>query len=876
MDCGPACLKSLLEGFGRAVSYGRLREACQTGLDGTSIDTMEEVANQLGLAAEQIMLPVDHLLLDHAKTLPAIVVVKLPSGLTHFVVAWRLHGKMIQLMDPAVGRRWTNVAQFAHEVYSHTMLAPASDWREFAASPDFQRALQMRFGRIGIARREAEALALAALEEKSWRGLAALDAGIRLAASLVRAGGVGSSREVLGLIGHLCAKPELIPARYWSVAAQPGNRAGNQDGEEQLLMRGAVLVRITGKRATSAGVQLGPELQAAIEEHPVSPTRELIRLLAKSGLAAPGILMMALAAGAGAVVIEALLFRGLFDVTGDLRLTGQRAGALAAILLFSFALLLLEIPAFSGALRLGRQIENRLRVAFLAKIPKLGDRYFQSRLTSDMAERSHATHRLRHLPDLARQLLRNIFELCATAAGIIWLEPAAAPFILLAVAAALLPTLTTQPVLAERDLRVRSHAAALTRFYLDAMLGLVAIRAHSAEQSVRREHEKLLGEWAGAALRLQKTVVAAEAVQMIATFGLVAALLLVHPLNGMNIGRVLLVVYWALNLPSLGQEIAALARQYPSYRNLSLRLLDPLGAPEEAEQQNGEALDAVRGAPLIEFRGVKAEASGHTILEDIDVRIEPGSQLAIVGESGAGKSSLVGILLGWLKPSRGEVLVNGVPLNCDALRGATAWVDPAVQLWNRSLFSNLRYGSDAGTAAVRKTIDVALLRGVLESLPEGFETKLGEGGALVSGGEGQRVRLGRALLRRDARLVILDEPFRGLDREKRRELLGRARDYWRGATILCITHDLSETQGFERVLVIERGRIAEDGAPEELSASAESRYSQMLEAEQQTRSGMWCAGLWRRIRIHSGRIVEEHKAPEELCENAKRRETEVA
>src|SRR5919198_4863333 len=82
MDCGPAALKCLLEGFGIAVSYGRLREACQTDVDGTSIDTLEDVAVQLGLIAEQIMLPVDHVLLPEARVLPAIVVVRLPSGVT--------------------------------------------------------------------------------------------------------------------------------------------------------------------------------------------------------------------------------------------------------------------------------------------------------------------------------------------------------------------------------------------------------------------------------------------------------------------------------------------------------------------------------------------------------------------------------------------------------------------------------------------------------------------------------------------------------------------------------------------------------------------------------------------------------------------------
>src|SRR5512132_2008540 len=84
MDCGPAALKCLLEGFGISVSYGRLREACQTDVDGTSIDTMEEVAQQLGLRAEQIMVPLDHVLLSEAQVLPAIIVVQFANGLTHF------------------------------------------------------------------------------------------------------------------------------------------------------------------------------------------------------------------------------------------------------------------------------------------------------------------------------------------------------------------------------------------------------------------------------------------------------------------------------------------------------------------------------------------------------------------------------------------------------------------------------------------------------------------------------------------------------------------------------------------------------------------------------------------------------------------------
>jgi ATP-binding cassette subfamily B protein len=260
------------------------------------------------------------------------------------------------------------------------------------------------------------------------------------------------------------------------------------------------------------------------------------------------------------------------------------------------------------------------------------------------------------------------------------------------------------------------------------------------------------------------------------------------------------------------------------------------------------------------FENVSVRAGGHLILDEIDLQIEAGSHVAIVGPSGAGKSSFVGLLLGWHSASGGRLLVDGEELagaRLTELRTATAWVDPAIQLWNRSLIDNLRYGSaDNGATALGTVIESADLRRVLEKLPDGLQTKLGEGGALVSGGEGQRVRLGRAMLRSDARLVILDEPFRGLDRDKRRALMARARALWGNATLLCITHDVGETMNFERVLVVEGGKIVEDDSPKSLAAQADSRYSQLLQAEDAVRSGLWANAEWRRLAMDDGRVIE--------------------
>ena len=878
MDCGPASLKCVLEGFGIPVSYGRLREACQTDLDGSSVDTLEEVAVQLGLDAQQIMLPADSLLFPEVGALPAIVVVRLPKGITHFVVVWRRLGPVVQVMDPATGRRWPTCEQFISSLHIHNQLVPAPAWREWATSEQFTAPLQRKLTGLGLTQPSIIGLLESASAAKGWFSLAALEASTRTVDALVRSGGLARGKESARVLDRLFEKarhnPEskAIPSTNWSVRAGPTGA----DGEEQVLLRGAVLVRVLERSAVAREFRgtsqptdkppLSPELEAALEEPPSRPWYELLRLLRADGTLFPAVICGALLLAAAGVIVEAILFRSLLDLSQQLGLSGQRLGALTALVLFLGSLLLLEFPIVAGQLRMGRNLESRLRIAFLRKIPRLGDRYFHSRLNSDMAERSHAIHRIRQLPELGGRLLRFSFELILTTAAIIWLDPYAAPFALTAMVLALAVPLLAQPALAERDLRLRSHLGALGRFYLDAFLGLVPVRTHGAERALRRENDGLLMEWARAGLGLQRLVVWVEALQFLAGFALAACLMLDHMRRFGESGGALLLVYWALSLPVLGQEVAFILWQYPARRNITLRLLEPLGALEEATAdqsqtfpQTAQGRAGQSGGVRVEFQNVSVRTAGHTILKDIDLAIDAGSHVAIVGVSGAGKSSLVDILLGWHRVADGKVIVDGAALDgatLERLRRETAWVEPAVQLWNRTLFDNLRYGAPADSLPTGALLEQANLRGLVEKLSAGLQTELGEGGALVSGGEGQRVRLARALLKPGVRLAILDEPFRGLDRRQRRGLLARARKHWQDVTVICITHDVSETLAFPRVLVVEEGRIVEDGVPAELAGRSDSRYRGLLEAEDAVRNDLWSSSNWRQLRLEEGRLTE--------------------
>jgi ATP-binding cassette subfamily C protein CydCD len=256
--------------------------------------------------------------------------------------------------------------------------------------------------------------------------------------------------------------------------------------------------------------------------------------------------------------------------------------------------------------------------------------------------------------------------------------------------------------------------------------------------------------------------------------------------------------------------------------------------PPAASTMTSETRDA---AAWVSFRGITFTYPGSVspALDGVSFDVPRGARLALVGRSGAGKSTLFQILLGFLHPQRGEIQIDGVSytnLNSDSWRARVAWVSQAPYLFNDTIAENIRLGApDADMDAVRAAAKAAHLDAFIRSLPEGYETKIGERGARLSGGERQRLALARAFLK-DADLILLDEPTSNLD-PVNEALLREATDSLleSGRTVITIAHRLETISRADVVLVLDEGRVAEMGTPDELLARG-GLYAEMAREAQ--------------------------------------------
>jgi ATP-binding cassette subfamily B protein len=245
-------------------------------------------------------------------------------------------------------------------------------------------------------------------------------------------------------------------------------------------------------------------------------------------------------------------------------------------------------------------------------------------------------------------------------------------------------------------------------------------------------------------------------------------------------------------------------------------LLVPQSMPEPLK-----AVPLAVNRATIDFEGVSFAYPGRrAVLNAVNLRIEAGERVGLVGHSGAGKSTMLMLLQHFYEPSAGRVLISGQDISqvaFSSLQDALAIVPQDVSLFHRTLRENLRYGSpDATDDAIFRACESAQCLDFVKALPAGLDTIVGDRGAKLSGGQRQRVGIARAILR-NAPILLLDEATSALDTHSEFAIQAALDHLMRGRTVVAVAHRLSTLQNFDRIVVLSHGRIVQQGTPAELA-----------------------------------------------------------
>ncbi len=370
-----------------------------------------------------------------------------------------------------------------------------------------------------------------------------------------------------------------------------------------------------------------------------------------------------------------------------------------------------------------------------------------------------------------------------------------------------------------------SEAAGLT---VDAFMNFETIKTFGAETRTAAQYDRAMRDYAAAAVKANTSLQLLNGIQsVVLNLGLAGVVLLAgqEVLQGrMSLGGVtaciLILQQVYAPLFSLGMNYREIRQSFIDMEQmLTLRAV----APEITDAPGARPLPPASdlGAQLVFDHVSFRHSARETGLTDITFTVAPGTTTALVGPSGAGKTSLARLALRLIDPQSGAVRLDGLDLRevrLAALRQATALVPQDVALFNDTLFANLAFGDpDADEAGVWAAAEAAELAPFIAGLPLGMATPVGERGLKLSGGERQRVGLARALLA-NPRLLILDEATSALDGATEAAIQATLRKVRAGRTSLVIAHRLSTIVDADEILVVRRGRIVEKGTHDVLLA----------------------------------------------------------
>jgi ATP-binding cassette subfamily B protein len=255
-----------------------------------------------------------------------------------------------------------------------------------------------------------------------------------------------------------------------------------------------------------------------------------------------------------------------------------------------------------------------------------------------------------------------------------------------------------------------------------------------------------------------------------------------------------------------------------------------LNAVLEAKATVMESLSPVVPESLcgeIEIRDLSFGYSGKPLLKDISLRIKAGMKLGIVGPVGSGKTTLVRLIARLYPVADGMIFLDGTDINrlpLKLLRDTIGFVPQESFLFSRTLGENIAYGREGATdEKVKEAARLSRLDGDVRGFPSGYETLVGERGVTLSGGQKQRTAIARALLK-DPAVLIMDDPLSAVDAHTEEEILSGLARYYGRRTVLIVSHRLSALRGCDLIIVMDDGRIAEQGTHDELLALA-GRYA---------------------------------------------------
>ena len=486
------------------------------------------------------------------------------------------------------------------------------------------------------------------------------------------------------------------------------------------------------------------------------------------------------------------------------------------------------------ALRFAGVIKAEIRKRLLEHLARLGPAYTAAQRTGELV--NTVSEGVDALEAYFSQFLPQTFRALLIPTGIliiVLLQDAASGLVLL-LTAPLIPLFmiligNLAEGITQKQWRTMSR---LSAYFLDVLQGLTTLkifnRAKDQVDTIRKISRQYRQTTMGV---LRVAFLSALVLEMLATIStaLVAVQIGVRLLSGnFDLQTAFFILFLA---PEFYQPLRSLGSSFhtgTAGRAAASRIFEILGTEPMVvsetrsgswEVEGGTA--HLQGMPPVHFESVSFsyDQSNLPAVEDVSFTLQPGQITALIGPSGSGKTTITRLLLRFVSPYMGRILIGKTPLeeiDMETWRNRAAWVSQATHFFRGSIAENIRLGKpEASDLEVRQAAAMAQALDYIEALPEGFDTPIGEKGARLSGGQGQRIALARAFLK-DADLVILDEPAANLDPQIEEELGPVFSQLAEEKTVLLISHRLHTILPADQLLVLQQGRLVENGAPETL------------------------------------------------------------